>query len=202
MIPNLTEEQAMPVPNASPSVQGMVRADLETREQLGRERYGTALQPNNGRDALRDLYEELLDAACYARQALEERPREDVDAAVAEVNANWQRESSRQSDLIGELRRQLETTTRVREQWIAEARRIGGDYENLRTQLKAAEERANELTTVLAEVLRNFTFTGHPGRACLQTGWVEVGTVGRWRQALHSEPAAQAAVQEGLDSRG
>lgn len=69
----LNTEQRMPVPNDSPSVQGMVRADLETRELIGRQRYGTALQPHNGRDALRDLYEELLDACCYIRQAIAER---------------------------------------------------------------------------------------------------------------------------------
>ncbi|SNY28944.1 hypothetical protein SAMN05421748_103162 [Paractinoplanes atraurantiacus] len=63
----------MPIPNSAPSVQGMVRADLEVREQLGRQRYGTALQPNNGRDALRDAYEEALDLACYLRQAIAER---------------------------------------------------------------------------------------------------------------------------------
>lgn len=32
-----------------------------------------ALQPHNGRDALRDAYEESLDLVCYLRQAIEER---------------------------------------------------------------------------------------------------------------------------------
>lgn len=54
----------------SKSVQQMVREDLEARESLGVERYGTALFPNNGRSALRDAYEEALDLACYLRQAL------------------------------------------------------------------------------------------------------------------------------------
>ena len=58
---------------APESIQSQVRADLVERERLGVERYGTALYPHNGRDALRDLYEELLDACCYVRQALEER---------------------------------------------------------------------------------------------------------------------------------
>jgi hypothetical protein len=68
-------EQPMPVRNDYPSIQGLVRADLEEREQVGIERYGTALQPFNGRDALRDAYEEALDLACYLRQAIEERAR-------------------------------------------------------------------------------------------------------------------------------
>ena len=66
-------EQPMPTPNGSPSVQGMVIADLETRLKVGIARYGTPLQPHNGRDALRDLYEELLDACCYTRQLIAER---------------------------------------------------------------------------------------------------------------------------------
>lgn len=52
------------------NVQACVRADLEDREQLGIRRYGTPLQPHNGRDALRDAYEEALDLACYLKQVL------------------------------------------------------------------------------------------------------------------------------------
>ena len=66
-------EQPMPIPNGRPSVQGLVRADLEERERVGVQRYGTPLQAHNGRDALRDAYEEALDLACYLRQAIEER---------------------------------------------------------------------------------------------------------------------------------
>jgi hypothetical protein len=51
----------------------MVIADIEARRQVGIGRYGTALQPHNGRDALRDAYEESLDLACYLRQAIAER---------------------------------------------------------------------------------------------------------------------------------
>ncbi len=55
------------------SIQSKVRADLMAREQLGTARYGTALYPHNGRDALQDAYEEALDLACYLKQAIEER---------------------------------------------------------------------------------------------------------------------------------
>ena len=67
------EEQPLPVPNDRRSVQSMVREDLELREQVGIQRYGTPLQAHNGRDALRDAYEEALDLACYLRQLIEER---------------------------------------------------------------------------------------------------------------------------------
>lgn len=51
----------------------MVIEDIEARKAVGLERYGTLLQANNGRDSLQDLYEELLDAATYVRQLIEER---------------------------------------------------------------------------------------------------------------------------------
>lgn len=150
---DLSAEQAQPVPNGSPSVQGMVRADLETREQLGVQRCGTALQPHNGRDALRDLYEELLDAACYTRQAIEERPREDVD---------------------------------------------------LRARLRNAHAAAEELASLLTEVLGHFTQKGHPGRACVRTGWISEATVDGWRATVYGPPlaAALAAEQEDGANRG
>lgn len=73
----MTEIVDQPPPRRSdegPSVQELVRRDLEERERLGVERYGTALRPHNGRSALVDAYQEALDLACYLRQALEEWP--------------------------------------------------------------------------------------------------------------------------------
>jgi hypothetical protein len=71
--PDHTEQPAPIRRPGVPSVQRAVRDDLRLREQVGIERYGTPLQPHNGRDALRDLYEELLDACYYAKQDLIER---------------------------------------------------------------------------------------------------------------------------------
>lgn len=51
----------------------MVIADMEARRHLGIERYGVPVRPHNGRDALRDAYEEALDLAVYLRQAIAER---------------------------------------------------------------------------------------------------------------------------------
>lgn len=48
--------------------------DLEKRAALGVVRYGKRLQTNNGRDARRDQYEELLDALNYGQQVLLENP--------------------------------------------------------------------------------------------------------------------------------
>lgn len=66
-------DQPLPVKNDAPDIQSQVIADIEARRLVGISRYGTALQPNNGRDSLRDAYEEALDLACYLRQAIEER---------------------------------------------------------------------------------------------------------------------------------
>lgn len=66
-------QQPMPVPNASAPVWELVIADMKERDRIGEQRYGTRLQANNGRDALVDLYQELLDAAVYTRQLIEER---------------------------------------------------------------------------------------------------------------------------------
>lgn len=43
-------------------------ADIEARIELGIQRYGHPLEAFNGRDAARDAYEELLDAANYLKQ--------------------------------------------------------------------------------------------------------------------------------------
>lgn len=69
----LDEEQPDPVASDRQSVQDMVMSDLAVRKKIGIARYGTPLQPHNGRDALRDAYEEALDLACYLRQAIAER---------------------------------------------------------------------------------------------------------------------------------
>lgn len=49
------------------SIQDQVIADLEARKELGFSKYGTLLYAKNGRSFAQDLYEELLDAACYLK---------------------------------------------------------------------------------------------------------------------------------------
>jgi len=81
------EDQPLPKPGTGPSMHDLVIGDLGKaygasaalaaaalldRKRLGLERYGQLLQANNGRDALRDLLEELQDASVYCRQVIEE----------------------------------------------------------------------------------------------------------------------------------
>jgi hypothetical protein len=82
-------DQQFPVANDGPSMHDLVVADIgeaaltaqrrtairqlmAARKQIGIDRYGSLLQAGNGRDAQRDVREELADAAVYARQIVEE----------------------------------------------------------------------------------------------------------------------------------
>ena len=67
------KKQPAPTPNDKPAIWPLVIVDMNGRDNLGRQRYGTPLQPDNGRDMLKDAYEEALDLACYLRGALYER---------------------------------------------------------------------------------------------------------------------------------
>lgn len=71
-------DQPMPAINDEPFIHDQVAADVARRGELGRQRYGTKLQPFNGRRSLQDAYEELLDGACYVLQA-----KTEVDAVIA-----------------------------------------------------------------------------------------------------------------------
>jgi hypothetical protein len=62
-------------PTESPAeVKEQLLVDMAERDQLGRARYGTPLQPHNGRKPLVDVYQEVLDAVVYLRQAIYEQP--------------------------------------------------------------------------------------------------------------------------------
>ena len=67
-----TAKQATPKGSGNP-ILGMVLADLTNRALEGADKYGEPLKAHNGRNALWDLYQELLDAAMYIRQAIEEQ---------------------------------------------------------------------------------------------------------------------------------
>lgn len=67
---------AQPVPTYNPEmpvIHELVRNDVSDRLRFGIAKYGTPLQPHNGRDALLDAYQDAIDTACYIRQAIFER---------------------------------------------------------------------------------------------------------------------------------
>jgi len=66
-------DQPSPVKNDLPAAWDLVISDMQSRDKLGEDRYGVRLQPHNGRDTLRDAYEEALDLAVYLRTLIYER---------------------------------------------------------------------------------------------------------------------------------
>lgn len=67
------KEQPTPTKNDTTPIWDLVIEDIHARDDLGEKRYGTRLQAHNGRDPLRDAYEESLDLVVYLRQEMEER---------------------------------------------------------------------------------------------------------------------------------
>ncbi len=67
--------QHQPPPNITDDtpVIEVVMADLKERAEVGKVRYGTYLQPHNGRDAMWDAFQEALDLCMYLRQVIIER---------------------------------------------------------------------------------------------------------------------------------
>lgn len=72
-MPSLNEKQPPAEPNEEPCMWDLVFKDMQERDQMGLRKHGTRLQPNNGRDALVDAYQEALDLTVYLRQAIFER---------------------------------------------------------------------------------------------------------------------------------
>lgn len=71
--PRREGDQLPPIPQPGrPDIQTLVIDDLQERREFGYQRYGTGVQPFNGRQSLTDLYHELMDALVYTRQRIEE----------------------------------------------------------------------------------------------------------------------------------
>lgn len=61
-----------PIVTDTPAVWELVITDMRQRDDFGRQKYGFPLQARNGRNALVDAYQEILDAAVYLRQRIYE----------------------------------------------------------------------------------------------------------------------------------
>lgn len=62
--------QPSPKPNNHQATWGLVISDMAMRNNIGTQKYGTPLQPFNGRNSLQDAYEEVLDLAVYLKNAI------------------------------------------------------------------------------------------------------------------------------------
>lgn len=101
-------DQPLPTPNDELDIQSRVITDIKERREVGIKRYGTALQPNNGRDALQDAYEEAIDLCMYLKQLIVEREINDsaegvwIDCKHKQENVNglWSKEHKEQCILL------------------------------------------------------------------------------------------------------
>ena len=90
-IENTNTPQPQPTPNNHPAVWDLVIADMQERDQIGKQKYGTRLQPHNGRDFLVDAYQEALDLVVYLRGEICQRNGGFVghyNALAKDVNQN------------------------------------------------------------------------------------------------------------------
>ena len=69
---SLSLHEPPPGESQHPPVWDMVVEDMKQRNEMGTEKYGTPLRPFNGRNSLKDAYQEVLDLAVYLRQRLYE----------------------------------------------------------------------------------------------------------------------------------
>lgn len=70
----LKPTEPQPPPQAGQrEITALVIADLVQRHQDGCAKYGRPLESFNGRDPLKDAYQEALDLCQYLRQLIEER---------------------------------------------------------------------------------------------------------------------------------
>ena len=69
-IDNINNAEPNPEKNELPSVWELVVDDMQSRNEFGIGKYGTPLQPFNGRNQLKDAYQEVLDLAVYMRAAI------------------------------------------------------------------------------------------------------------------------------------
>lgn len=88
--PTYTDEMPAPVPTGGPSMHDLVSDDLAERKAHGLRKYNCLLQAGNGRPALKDAYEEVLDLAVYLRQAIAEA--EVRDEETRKRRAMWEHE--------------------------------------------------------------------------------------------------------------
>lgn len=82
------------MPNDERPTWELVIEDMKARDAVGRARYGTPLQPHNGRDSLVDAYEEKLDDVVYMKNAIIEQKKLKADLARLENENDKLRETN------------------------------------------------------------------------------------------------------------
>lgn len=111
---DLNRPERKPTPNGLPAVWDLVVHDMKERDAEGRRKYGTRLQPGNGRKPLIDAYQEALDLVVYLRQE------------IAEADERGETKE-RLEDRIAELEEEQARSTHALERVRAERDRLAAD---------------------------------------------------------------------------
>lgn len=96
-------KQPRSIPTDTPAVWDLVFADMQERDLMGEKKHGVRLQPGNGRDVLKDAYQEALDLVAYLRQSIYERDEQadiaTLEQEVRQVRARLARVEAERDDL-------------------------------------------------------------------------------------------------------
>ena len=116
---NLTHPEPPPVKQSGPDIWPLVIKDMEERNAVGTEKYGTPLQAGNGRDPLVDAYQEALDLVVYLRQAIEERKKTmfSIQQKAKEIDVTSMFNDERVVDAMVDVAEQVAIDERIRPLW-------------------------------------------------------------------------------------
>lgn len=86
----LSEKQPQAInTGAHPAIIDLVKADLDDRDRYAIHKFGDRIEPFNGRDALIDAYQEVLDLAVYLRGEIYERSEKARLDALHDAGCRW-----------------------------------------------------------------------------------------------------------------
>lgn len=138
-------DQPMPKKTNEAFTHDAVIRDVHERMKLGVRKYGTPLQPSNGRDSLTDAYEEALDLVVYIKNELLKRDAQPKSDGKDIRLANQEKTIAAQADMIVHLRERSEELDVMNGRYKAasdlvevrsqEVERLRRDNERLSTQL-------------------------------------------------------------------
>ena len=169
------------------NVQALVREDLKVRERVGTERYGTSLQLFNGRNAMVDAYQEVLDLACYLRQHLAEQETFETLGSLVPPKALVAAQHAVDFDTIGDAD-SIYKIVHAAAPFIAAA--------------AASRPSLDELEFIAGHPIVH----AHAGAPCTRCGAMDLHTLdqcGQWtRQVMAGQPRAATRIVDDPSPRG
>ena len=166
---------AQPNPaSEGPDIWPLVIKDMADRDHLGKVKYGIPLRSHNGRDALVDAYQEVLDLSVYLRQEIEERRALKDAVAVARRISGYQ--NAETGDIAGllnslldhieEQRRHIQVLSSTVIHYQTQSQFIAGYDEGVETAIQILEKMKGEIlpTEKVTQILNEATSRRENGR--------------------------------------